>query len=116
MQFACPICSVSVSLSDSQPTISCSAPFDAAQDSTQPEPVRATIFHDLFPGFDILNELGRGGMGIVYRAFDRTHNEIVALKTIKGLDASAIAHLKQEFRTLADISHPNLSAAFFVLL
>jgi tetratricopeptide (TPR) repeat protein len=47
-------------------------------------------------------------MGIVYRAFDRTHNEIVALKTIKGLDASAIAHLKQEFRTLADISHPNL--------
>src|SRR5512145_394277 len=110
MQFACPVCSVSVSLSESQSTISCSAPFKAADigDSTESRPAGAAEHRQHFPGFEILNELGRGGMGIVYRAFDLSRNEIVALKTIRGLDAAAIAHLKQEFRTLTGVIHPNL--------
>ena len=58
----------------------------------------------------LLNPIGSGGMGIVYRAFDEKRGVSVALKTLKRADATAILRFKQEFRALADVSHPNLVA------
>src|SRR5262249_24381324 len=49
-----------------------------------------------------------GGFGTVYEAFDRERGARVALKTISRRDARAIYRFKQEFRALAELSHPNL--------
>jgi hypothetical protein len=58
--------------------------------------------------FHIIRRIGAGGMGVVYEAHDREHDARVALKTLYLVDAEAVYRLKQEFRALTDITHPNL--------
>lgn len=65
-------------------------------------------------------ELGSGGMGRVYRAFDTRLHRRVALKVLltPGLDgeerAAAVAKLIREARAAAALSHPNVVAVFDV--
>ncbi|MCK6550111.1 protein kinase, partial [Myxococcota bacterium] len=60
--------------------------------------------------FEVRRRLGSGGMGVVYEVFDRVRASVVALKTLNRFDALAIYRMKQEFRALSDVSHPNLVA------
>ena len=65
--------------------------------------------------YRIVDVLGHGGMGIVYRAIDQMHGDrVVALKTIKPdvLTAAQIALFKTEFQTLTELHHPNVAAAY----
>ena len=59
--------------------------------------------------FRVLERIGRGGGGVVYRAHDATLGLDVALKTLDDLDADQLYRLKQEFRTLRELTHPNLA-------
>lgn len=53
-------------------------------------------------------EIGRGGMGIVYEAYDRVLNTRCALKTLRAVGAERVVMLKNEFRSIARIHHANL--------
>jgi tetratricopeptide (TPR) repeat protein len=62
--------------------------------------------------YEIIAELARGGMGVVYRAFDPALKRPVALKVIKEGDADPqlVARLHREAATAAKLRHPNIVA------
>jgi serine/threonine protein kinase len=63
------------------------------------------------PGYEILDELGRGGMGIVYRAKQLDLRRLVALKMIRGgtaANAEAFIRFRTEAEAVAQVQHPNI--------
>lgn len=58
--------------------------------------------------FRLLRCLGAGGAGTVYEALDEVRSEAVALKVLNNVDTEAIYAIKEEFRSLCDVVHPNL--------
>src|SRR4051812_26190628 len=58
--------------------------------------------------FEIVRELGAGGMGVVFEAHDLRRGTRVALKRLRRLSPDALLRFKTEFRALQDLRHPNL--------
>jgi len=58
--------------------------------------------------FEVVRELGRGGMGVVYEVRDLRRGDHVALKTLREPSPESVFRLKREFRALADLRHPGL--------
>ncbi|HEY4105132.1 MAG TPA: protein kinase [Polyangiaceae bacterium] len=58
--------------------------------------------------FTVERQLGEGGMGQVFAAFDASLQTRVALKILGSLTPRSIAAIKQEFRAAAELAHPNL--------
>jgi predicted Ser/Thr protein kinase len=67
----------------------------------------------VFPGLTIEDLIGRGGMGVVYRARQRSLDRTVALKILPpeaAKDAAFSERFAREARALARLSHPNIVA------
>ena len=64
----------------------------------------------------VIEELGRGGMGVVLRAYDPKLQREVALKLVRTdrLDPTAQARLVREARAMARLAHPNVVAVYDV--
>ena len=74
--------------------------------SVSPEEIAARL-----PQYEILEFLGRGGMGVVYKAGQTALDREVAIKVLAGEwqdDADFAARFEREAKTLAQMSHPNI--------
>src|SRR2546423_504443 len=62
------------------------------------------------PGYEVLEVLGRGGMGVVYKARQLPLNRLVALKVLRGGEGKtqARARFRREAAVMARLLHPGI--------
>ena len=99
------------------PTVDYSAPaLDPGQSPAttdfvpRPKPKEKSAAPEV-PGYEILGELGRGGMGVVYKARHLALNRIVALKMVLAgahADAGQLARFNSEAQAVARFQHLNI--------
>lgn len=62
--------------------------------------------------FRVEQRIGRGGMGVVYRAIDLDLDREIAIKTLPRTSVRESMRLRREARVMARLVHPNLAAIF----
>src|SRR4051794_18980225 len=73
------------------------------------EPVRLSLDSvPVVPGYDVLEELGRGGMGVVYKARQVSLERTVAIKVIRDGGADYLRRFQREAQAVALLRHPHL--------
>jgi len=67
--------------------------------------------------YEVFSELGRGGMGVVYKAREESLNRFVAIKMLGNQlvdNESIVLRFMREARAVADLNHPNVVQVFRV--
>lgn len=62
--------------------------------------------------YEILDELGRGGMGVVYRARDTRLERDIAIKVLRTTSTKETARLEREAKAVATLNHPGIVTVF----
>src|SRR3954454_14550247 len=91
-------------------TVGAGAEAAAAQVPLSPEELAPQ-----FPQLEILECLGRGGMGVVYKAKQKSLNRLVALKLLapeREKDAQFAARFAREAQALAQLDHPHIVTVY----
>ncbi len=78
----------------------------AAADGAPSPPVTGAL------RYEILHELGRGGMGVVYRARDTRLERDVAIKVLRTTSPEEAARLEQEAKAAATLNHPGIVVVY----
>lgn len=102
---ACPSCGGSIDVSDVMPLTEVRCPGCGNN----------MLARKKFNNFDLLDVLGEGGMGMVFKVLDTTLNRQVALKVLKkecSANAEERAKLEVEARMTAGINHPHVVKVF----
>jgi formylglycine-generating enzyme required for sulfatase activity len=79
-------------------------------------PVSACIFYEgdkILGRYRVVNELGEGGMGVVYRCVDEIGGIHVALKALPpelSRDTTAMQEVRDNFKLIEKLHHPNIAA------
>jgi serine/threonine protein kinase/tetratricopeptide (TPR) repeat protein len=117
----CPICHFD-NPSDTKFCGNCAAPLQPSKEfpfiptETLETPIKELTTGSTFAGrYQIVEELGHGGMGRVYRALDKKLNEEVALKIIKpeiALDKPTLERFQNEIRLARKIGHRHVGRMF----
>lgn len=83
------------------------------RDKAEPKPAAVS---SMFGRYVVLEELGRGGMSVVYTAYDPKLDRRVALKVVQAEQLSEVhrARLHREAQALARLSHPSVVAVYDV--
>jgi serine/threonine protein kinase len=88
---------------------------DATPVSGERSPARSGELPDRLGRYLIVDQLGEGGMGVVYRAYDPELDRKVAIKLLRGrTSATARSRLLREAQAMAKLSHPNVVPVFDV--
>jgi tRNA A-37 threonylcarbamoyl transferase component Bud32 len=117
----CPACLMKAGL-DSGPVSDAASPAGQAATQTSPAgsgrgfvPPSIDELADRFPQLEILELLGQGGMGAVYKARQRGLDRLVAVKILPpeiSHDPAFAERFTREARALARLSHPNIVAVY----
>jgi serine/threonine protein kinase/Flp pilus assembly protein TadD len=115
MEF-CPVCMLRKGLAGGVKSGESSASEDTVKPRTPEEALQRFEHYELVTGEDGKPvELGRGAMGITYKAFDVDLRCLVTLKVITGRylnDESARLRFLREARAAASVRHPNVASVF----
>jgi tetratricopeptide (TPR) repeat protein len=83
-------------------------------DSRPALPAPVVRGEDIAKRYTLTKEIGRGGMGEVYKAYDEQLRRFVAIKFLLGGDAEDVGRFRNEAFIAAKLSHPNIAQVYEV--